>query len=349
MSRYIGLDVHSQSTALAVLSDGGRRLNSAVLPTAADLLIAKIQALPKPRHLVLEEGTQSAWLAEVLKPHVQELVVTVPRQRRDKAKNDVEDAFSLAEALRRAALEKVVFKSPATALRELLRAYVPLTKDLVRAKNRFRALLRSRGVKVEAKDPYEPTTEELQLLMTQLPEAMHVPAEAILEQIYWTEELRDRVEEEVVAEARKHPDFKHLDSVPGVGPIRAAKLLAIVVTPTRFRQSQQFWSYCGLGIQTEVSGEYRIRSNKVIRVRDPLTRGLRRGNPHLKCVFMQAAKLIATRMTSHPLNAHYRQLVVRGLKERIAVVTLARKLAAITLAVWKNKEAYDPKKHYVHS
>jgi transposase len=349
VSRYIGLDVHSQSTTLAVLSEGGRRLHSAVLPTAARAVIAEIQTLPKPRHLVLEEGTQSAWLAEVLKPHVQELLVTVQRKRRDKAKNDVEDAFRLAEAMRRGALEKVVFKSPTTALRELLRAYQPLTKDLVRAKNRFRALLRSRGLSVEAKDPYEPTTEELQSLMVQLPRAMHVPAEAILEQIYWTEELKGRVEQELFEEARKHPDFNYLDSVPAVGPISAAKLLAIVVTPYRFRQSQQFWSYCGLGIQTEVSGEYRIRSNNVIRVRDPLTRGLRRGNPHLKCVFMQAATLIATRMPSEPLNAHYRQLVLRGLKEGIARVTLARKLAAITLAVWRNREAYDPNKHYVHS
>lgn len=44
------------------------------------------------------------------------------------------------------------------------------------------------------------------------------------------------------------------------------------------------------------------------------------------------------------LGAHVIATLAGGTKPNLAKVTLARKLAAITLAMWKTKEAYDPKK-----
>jgi hypothetical protein len=60
MDRYIGLDVHQTSTTLAVVRPSGRRLGSQVIETNERPLIEAIRAIPKPRHLCFEEGTQSA-------------------------------------------------------------------------------------------------------------------------------------------------------------------------------------------------------------------------------------------------------------------------------------------------
>jgi len=348
MTRYIGLDVHSQSTALAIVGESGRKLGSKVLETSAPVLIEALRAIPGPRRLVLEEGTQSSWLAEVLGPHVEKLVVTVPRARTGEAKSDVADAFARAEELRRGALDKTVFKSAATPLRQALKLYQPLTTDMVRAKNRFRALLRSRGLQVNAEDPYDPTPKKLERMLKQLPTGMRFAAEATLEQIMLLEDLRNRAEDVLVGEASKHPAFGKLLTAPGFGPIRVATVLAIVVIPDRFRQSHQFWSYCGLGVLTVVSSEFRFRGGLPVRQRQPMTRGLKPGNPMLKNVFKGAALTVALRLLNHPMHAHYRQLLKRGMGESLARVTIARKLAAIVLAMWKNMEAYDPAKHHIH-
>ena len=40
----------------------------------------------------------------------------------------------------------------------------------------------------------------------------------------------------------------------------------------------------------------------------------------------------------------YDAMVERGMREELARVTLARKLAAVTLRLWKREERYDAKK-----
>ena len=59
-----------------MLSERGRRLESAVVETNGRVLVQFSRSVPGNKHLCLEEGTQSAWLYEVLQGHVNELVVT---------------------------------------------------------------------------------------------------------------------------------------------------------------------------------------------------------------------------------------------------------------------------------
>jgi transposase len=347
MDRYIGLDVHSQSTAVGIISSTGKRLLSKLVETNATALIEMVKSVPGTRRLIFEEGTQSEWLSEVLTPHVHELVVTVPKKATGRAKSDFEDAFARAEELRRNAIDTRVFKpsKKALPLRDALRLYTAFNKDVGRAKNRYKALLRSRGISGLGRDAYDPEPEELELLLKQVPPSVALSAEATLEEIYLLEDLRKRASQVLLDEAKQSPAFKRLMTVPGIAEIRAATLLAIVVTPERFRQSHQFWSYCGLGIRTAVSAEYGKGSDqRWRRFRDPMTRGLNRGHPMLKSLFKGAAELIS-RSEQQPLGRHYRRLVANGMKEHLARLTLARKLAAIALAVWKSKEDYDPTKH----
>lgn len=82
MDRYIGLDAHASSCTAAVLGPSGRKLQCQVLETNAKALIGFLQTIPKNRRLILEEGTHSNWLYEVLAPHVQEIVVVGVRRSR---------------------------------------------------------------------------------------------------------------------------------------------------------------------------------------------------------------------------------------------------------------------------
>jgi len=99
MLKYLGLDAHTASCTLAVVSERGTRCGSHVVETNAKALIEVLQAIPGQRHLCLEEGTLANWLHEILEPHVERCVVAAVRERRGE-KNDQRDAFALAEALR---------------------------------------------------------------------------------------------------------------------------------------------------------------------------------------------------------------------------------------------------------
>ena len=108
MDRYIGLDVHAASTTIAIVSPSGKRLSSHVVETNGQSLVECVKMIPRPRHVCLEEGTQSAWLYEILSPHVDEVVVVAVEESRGQ-KDDARDAFGLAERLRTGALGPRVF------------------------------------------------------------------------------------------------------------------------------------------------------------------------------------------------------------------------------------------------
>jgi transposase len=136
--------------------------------------------------------------------------------------------------------------------------------------------------------------------------------------------------------------------VPTLGIIRTAQLISSVVTPHRFRSKRQFWSYCGLAVVTKSSADYTVSTAGIGRTkRAATTRGLAQShNRTLKYVFKSAA-LTASRCG--PFKSWYVELVERGLRPELARVTVARKIAAITLAVWKSGEAFDADKLIRHA
>jgi hypothetical protein len=119
MERYIGMDVHAGSCTLAVISEKGRKLKDFPVETNGQALVEAVRMIPGHKHLVMEEGLQSAWLYETLNPHVDELVVAGITTSRG-PKSDKRDAYGLAERPRVGNLDKHVFKAPRqfTQLRE---------------------------------------------------------------------------------------------------------------------------------------------------------------------------------------------------------------------------------------
>jgi hypothetical protein len=81
-----------------------------------------------------------------------------------------------------------------------------------------------------------------------------------------------------------------------------------------------------------------------IRAQVQQTRGLTRQHNHaLKDLFKGAATTIVTQAPDDPLYYDYRRLTEAGTKPNLAKLTLARKVAATVLALWKKEEAYRPK------
>ncbi len=142
-------------------------------------------------------------------------------------------------------------------------------------------------------------------------------------------------------ECRKYGEAKLLRTVPWLGPIRVALLIGRVQTPHRFRTKRQFWAYCGLALETRSSADYRMVDGQLERRKKPVfIRGLNRNHNHdLKNLFKSAATTAGG--SEGAFGEFYENLLKKGMRAEMARLTLARKMAAITLQVWKKGEAFD--------
>ena len=147
MQRYLGIDVHSKSSTICVLSAAGKKVRQDVVETNGQALIGHLGQIPGRLHVCLEEGEWSGWLHEILEPHVAEIVVEHPQWKAG-SKSDAIDARGLAEHLRTRQIKTEVYKAPQrfTKLRELAQTYDKLTVDSTRAKNRLRSAYRRRAI-----------------------------------------------------------------------------------------------------------------------------------------------------------------------------------------------------------
>jgi len=342
--KYVGLDVHKETISIAVMSGSGKLAMDSVIETKATTILQFIQGLRGDLYITFEEGTWAAWLYDLLKPHVTKVVVCNPRKNallKEGNKSDKIDARKLADLLRGGFLRPVYHgENGIRALKELSRTYLTITKDLTRVMNRLKALYRSWAIHCAGKQVYAPRHRSEWL--NKITEAgVRRRAEHFYQQLDALRCLRQEVRRDLLAESRKHGATKLLGQIPCIGPIRAALLVALIQTPCRFRTKRQLWTYSGLGIETHSSAEYRYvegqlrRSNKGLQLR-----GLNQNHNHdLKAIFKGAA----TYASSHigPFNDFYTVLLARGMKPSMARLTLARKIAAITLILWKKGEPFD--------
>jgi len=148
--KYIGMDVHKEAIAIAVRNGEGKLVMESIIETKASTILQFIQGLRGDLHVTLEEGTWSAWLDDLLKPHVTELVVCDPRKNalmKEGNKSDKIDARKLADLLRGGYLRSVYHgENGLRTLKELARSYLTISKDLTRVMNRVKALYRSWGI-----------------------------------------------------------------------------------------------------------------------------------------------------------------------------------------------------------
>jgi transposase len=182
--------------------------------------------------------------------------------------------------------------------------------------------------------------------LEKLPEAERKLAEAHARQLDCLQPLL--VERTKWLRAARSLEVRRLQSVPGIGLVRAATIVAVVGTPHRFRTSRQFWSYCGLGIVRRTTGQWHVDADGRVEPskKKSSTRGLNKNrNASLKDVFKGAALTLLQTNREHPLACRHQERVKGGMAPEMSSLTLARQLAAIVLSMWKRKEDYDPSRH----
>lgn len=342
--QYLAFDVH-QATIVATHRDpGGSIVMRATIPTEARAVVRLIRSAGARVHVAFEEGTQAQWLHDVVAPHAERVIVCNTRGENESGnRNDRLDADRLSERLRLGSLKSVFHGGKnLLTLKELVRNYNNLVEDSTRVMQRIKALFRARAILTPGVSVYRLSQREQWL--SRLHGGARIRAGSLLAQLDVLLELRPKAKAAMIVEARRQPGWKILRSIPFLGPIRVAQMLAIMRTPFRFRTKRNLWGYVGLAVVTRSSADQQFAGGKLRRrQKAPLTRGLNRNhNPILKAVFKGAANAATAR--PGPLRDFYEASLARGVRDELAKVTLARKIVSVALRLWKKGELWDPKK-----
>lgn len=342
-TKYVGLDVHQATTVASVRDRSGRVIARTILPTDEAALSEFFQGMRGAVNVAFEEGTQAQWLHDLLAPLTHSVTVCNLRgeARRPGNKADVKDADSVSRRLLNGDLRSVYHGSASRLLlHDYARAYLNAVEDGTRAMLRLKALYRARAIPVAGEEVYsaEQRTEWLVRLGDR---GVRLRAELLMAQVDLLRQLRPRARLAMIREARRDPAYEILRSIPFLGPVRVSLLMATMKTPWRFRTKRNLWGYAGLAVVSETSAEYAyVGGRPVRRRRKPLTRGLNKNyNRFLKNVLKSAAAAAVGR--PGPFRDMYDRMVRGGVREDMARLTLARKLAAVALRLWKRGERFD--------
>jgi transposase len=323
--KYIGLDAHSRECFFVVLGKGKRVLRRAAVKTSETELLDFVRSVKGRKKLAFEEGMVSQWLYLLLKDEVDELVVCQPQERRG-AKTDKIDAGEIADLLRVGRLKPVFHSDDAfMELRALVSGYGDVAQELVRAKNRYRALFRQSAI-VQPGTGLFKSTEAIAQLPT---EALRYVACPLLEQIWMLEEHKRGYEERFEENARRYKPIRLIMSIPGFGPVRANQVTGIVVTPHRFPDKYHFFSYAMLVKHKQISGGKEYGKKRA------------HGQTVLKDVFKTA--VFSVLKSDNAFRRKYEATLAQGRDARAARNAVARMLAATVLGVWKSGKKYNDK------
>ena len=342
--KYVGLDVHDSTISVAVRNREGKLLMESVIATKATAIVDLLKGLRGSVEVSFEEGTQAAWLYDVVVRHVTRVVVCNGRKNallKSGNKNDRIDARKLSELLRGGMLSPVYHGERSTrTLQQLVASYMAFTEDTGRAMRRIKALYRSQAIACTGKKCFgKRHRAEWQEKLTNPGQRRR--AEWLYQELDALQGLRREARLAVIAEVHKYAAAKYLRTIPFFGPLRTAVVIARVQTPHRFRTKRQLWTYCGLGLETRSSADYIEQDGQIVRRKKPVfIRGLNWNYSHeLKNVFKSAAT------TASAMDGVFREFydmrVAQGMLPAMARLTLARKMAAIALVLWKKGERFD--------
>ncbi len=260
--KYIGMDVHKESISVAVRNSAGKVVMESVIETKASMILQFINGLRGDLQVTFEEGTSAAWLYDLLKPHVTKLVVCDPRKNksmREGNQSDKIDARRLAELLRLDHLTPVYHgEHGLRTLKELVRSYLTITKDLARVKSRVKAIYRSWAIPCTGKQVYARRHRAEWLGKINEP-GVHRRAEFYYQQLEALRVVRQEVRRDLLAESKKQKAWKRLCET-----------------------KRPLWNYGGLAIEMHSSADHRRVDGQLQRSRkNVLVRGLNRNCNHV--------------------------------------------------------------------
>ncbi len=347
MKHFISFDVASEVCTACVMDLEGKIKQETMVVTEANNLKSFVRSIPGSKVVIFEEGTQAAWLYTLFEPLCNEVIVCNPTKNvglNTKNKSDKIDAKNLAEWGRTGLLSPVWHGGKnLQKLKELLRTYECLVNQSTRVKNQIRAVFRSRGIRGGAKAYLKGTRAEA---ISKLPlKEQRYRVTALGELLDTITLYKDATQRRLIKAASNFKMYKSLKAIDGFGPLSSAVFISEVGDPFRFRTRKQFWSYCGLSVVTQMTGEYLVDGSGIIRRKNkPLrTKGLvKEYNRHLKCLFKHAALVSSSTKLKKPY-----QKILKGTKNKsMAQLTLSRKLAAVALRIGKTGEEYDVAKMF---
>lgn len=353
--RFVGLDVHADSIAIAVAEGGGRRAQPEILATIphdVPRLLKQLRQLGRIK-CCYEAGPTGFNLQRVLvKAGIECAVVApslVPGSPGQRVKTDRRDAVKLARFLRSGDLTPVHVPDAATeAMRDLERARTDAVKAERAARLQLSHFLLRHGRRYPGKRAW--TQEHFRWIKAQQFE--HEAQRRVLDDYLETVlSLRDRITRftvsvgELVESWHLRPVVKALEAMRGISTIAAVTLAAEIGDFTRFASAKEFMSYTGLVPSERSSGDAR-RQGHITKC----------GNTHVRRILVEAAwayrfrpgrgKELCRRSrgvsaqvqriawkAQERLCAKYRRLVGRGKEKNKTVVAVARELAAFAWAI----------------
>lgn len=331
---YGAIDLHSKESVVRIVTAGGAAVLHRRVATTRAALSGVFNGRPQLR-ILLESGTEREWVAQQLEALGHEVIVADPNyapmygQRSRHIKTDTRDVAALAEA-NRLGIYRVVHR--VSAAQRTVRRQLQVRDQLVRMRtqiiNLMRGQLRSEGLRVRS-GRAESVVLRYQTMEVAAPlRAVLEPLVPILTALAPVIAAADAAAQQ---SAEADPIARRLMTAPGVGPITALSFQSALDTVTRFRGPGAVSAYLGVVPQDASSGERQRRG--------PITKV---GPRHLRAVLVQASWVLwRSARGSATLHAWVHRLADRR-GRRIAIVALARRLARILFAMWRDGRDFQP-------
>ena len=332
----IGLDLHKRESQLCRRQPNGQ-IRHERIPTTRPQLTASLGG-QAPARILLEASTESEWVATHLEALGHTVIVANPNfapmyaTLHRRIKTDQRDAQALMEACALGAYRPAYRLSPA---RRHLRDELAMRDLLVQTRTRWIAYCRTRiravGLRVPsgASRTFAARVAALDLAM-QAPTLGVELAPALQLFPALTAEIT-AADARLVALAAADPVILRLATAPSVGVITAAGVVAVLDDITRFPSAHAVAAYLGLVPSEDSSAERRRRG--------PITK---QGNTRARWLLVEAGwrVLRSTAPAAAPLRGWGKAIAARR-GPRIAAVALARRLAGVLYAMWRDEADYD--------
>ena len=329
---HLAIDIGGRESQICSRTAAGeitleKKLRTADLP----LLFGQLS----PRRIVLETCAESFWLADAAKKAGHEVRVVATTLVRALGvgsrgtKNDRKDARVLSEASCRIDLPSVHIPSWESRDRKsMLSARDSLVSSRTAMINVVRGWMRTRAIRLRRSGEVVSFAERVREVCTELPAYIDRMLEMMTK---LTAEIVS-ADRELRTIAKTDECCRRLMSVPGVGPATAVSFKATLDVVERFPNAHRAESYLGL-----TAGEY---ASSMKLQRTGITKA---GSTRMRWLLVQAAWTARRSAKNDPMVLWAKEVEKRrGVK--VAIVALARKIAGILFALWRDRTLYSPKR-----
>ena len=326
---FIGFDLGKVSSQVCIITADGELIERRIKTDREH--ISELLGKRAPARVLIESSTESEWVARFLEEIGLEVVVADPNfspmyaTRSRKVKTDKRDARTLAEACRLGAYRPAHRTSDR---QRHVRAQLAVREAMVRTRSRYisliSTLLRRDGLRIH-NSGYSPTFLK-RLARLELPEALREEIAPLVLLLHGLNEQIKQADLRLRELAEGDEVLARLRTVPGVGVVTAASFVSTLDEAEWFAGPRQARAYLGLVPSERSSGERQQRGHIS-----------KAGPGRARHMLVEAAWTILRRRS--PTNSALHEWAVgiaarRG--SRVAAVALARKLAGILFAMWRD-------------